>query len=159
MASPFGQFVLTNLEGAGGFVFRFFPTGIETSERANWQPQDVTVGARPLFYGNREPRQIRPGDLWLDNTETGDSITPDIEALYRMLEETPEQGRPPVLLASWGDRQERCVLESLTVEEQFFLEDGTPIRARVSLSLLQIQDDATPPPRRVREGTDSSFTF
>lgn len=148
-----------NLNGPGGFVFRFFPTGIETTGRANWQAQDVTIGTKPLLYGNREPKQIRVSDLWLDSTATGDSLTPDIEALYRLLEET-ERGMPPALLATWGDRQERCVLEELGVEEQFFRPDGAPIRARVSLTLLQLQeDDAPPPARRVRENEESSFTF
>lgn len=159
MSVQFGRFVLTNLEGAGGFVFRRFPSGIETSGRVNWQPQETTVGVKPLFYANSEPRQIRPGDLWLDNTDTNDSITPDIEALYRLTEELADKGRPPVLLAMWGDRSERCVLQDLTVTEQLCLPDGTPIRARVSLTLIQFQEETPIIKPRVRENEESSFTF
>ena len=160
MSTPFdNNFRLVNLEGADGFTFKHFPSGIESSARANWQAQDVTVGTKPLYYGSREPRQIRLDDLWLDNTDTGDSVTPDIETLFRLMEEVEGKGRPPALLAMWGDRQERCVLTDLTVFEQFFLFEGTPIRARVSLTLLQFQEDTQPPVRRVRENEESSFTF
>jgi hypothetical protein len=141
MSTPFDTFALTNLEGAGGFTFIHFPSGIETSARANWQPQEVTIGTKPLFYANREPRQIRVDDLLLDNTMTGDSVTPDIQALFRLMEELENKGRPPALLARWGDREERCVLTELNVSEQFFLLDGTPIRARISITLLQFQDE------------------
>lgn len=141
MSTPFDTFGLTNLEGPGGFVFIRFPTGIETSARANWQAQEVTIGTKPLFYASREPRQIRVDDLLLDNTATGDSVTPDIEALLRLMEELENLGRPPALSARWGDREERCVLTDLTVSEQFFAFDGTPIRARISITLLQFQDE------------------
>jgi hypothetical protein len=159
MASPFDSLVLINLEGPGDVSFRRFPPGIETNVRANWQPQEVTVGTKPLYFANRDPRQIRFDELLLDS-DTGESITPDINALLLLAEEVEGLGRPPALLAQWGDRQERCVLNDMTILEQFFLGDGTPIRARVSLTLLQFQDDAPPTaPRRVRENEESSFTF
>lgn len=160
MSSPFDVLVIFNLEGAGDFSFRRFPAGIETSVRVNWQAQDVTIGTKPLFFANREPKQLRFADLLLDSTEEGESITPDIDALTLLTQEVDGLGRPPVLLAQWGDRQERCVLTDLDVFEQFFLGDGTPIRARVSLTLLQFQNDAPPATsRRVRENEESSFTF
>jgi hypothetical protein len=159
MSAQFDNFVLVNLEGAGGFVFRRFPSGVETGGRVNWQPQETTVGVKPLFYANREPKLIRFEELWLDNTDTNDSITPDIEALFRLTEETADKGRPPVLLATWGDRQERCVLQDLTVNEQMFLPAGTPIRARVSIMLIQFQEETPVIKPRVRENAESSFTF
>lgn len=148
MSTPFDSFGLTNLEGPGGFIFIRFPTAIGTSARANWQVQEVTVGTKPLYFANREPKQIRVDDLLLDNTATGDSVTPDIEALFRLLEELEGKGRPPALLARWGDREERCVLADLNVSEEFFNFDGTPIRARISVTLLQFQEDDAPIVRR-----------
>ena len=159
MSTPFNTFGLTNLEGPGGFLFTRFPTVIGTNARANWQVQEVTIGTKPLFYANREPRQIRVDDLLLDNTATGDSVTPDIDALFRLMEELEDKGRPPALLARWGDREERCVLTELTVSEEFFNLDGTPIRARIGITLLQFQEDAPVVKRRVRENEESSFTF
>src|SRR5205085_1654709 len=156
MSTPVGNFMLTNLEGAGHFIFQRFPSAIETTGRVNWQPQDITIGIKPVFYANREPRQTRIDDLWLDNTEStnlSQSITDQIEALYALMGEA-EKGRPPVLLATWGDRQERCVLQDLTINEQMFDADGTPIRARASITLIQFQDEPATRPRRVGTPAD-----
>ncbi|MBA3242349.1 MAG: hypothetical protein H0T60_14055 [Acidobacteria bacterium] len=157
MSAQVNSLVLVNLEGSESFIFRFFPSSIEVGARANWRAQDVTIGVKPLAYANREPRQIRFDGLWLDNTHTGDSITPEIEQLTKMMEETV-RGTPPPLLALWGDRQERCVLEELTVVEEFFNADGTPIRASLQMSLLQLQEES-PAPAPVRRNEKSHITF
>lgn len=129
---------LINLEGGETFVFQYFPASVSTTDRANWQAQETTIGVKPLFYANREPRETDFPELWLDNTETNESLTPDLKSLKSLLEETGN-GTPPALLAAWGDRQERCVLQELVVEETFFNLEGHPIRARIRLRLLQLQ--------------------
>ncbi|GEM_PF-3195947 len=134
-----GKFILINLCGGGVFQFQWFPTGpIEVSRRANWSEQDTTTGTRPLFYFNRDPRRLEIREVWLDKTDTNQSIKPEIEAILALQNETCE-GTPPPLLAVWGDRQERCVLEEARIEETFHAPEGHPIRARVSLSLKEVQ--------------------
>lgn len=138
-----GQFQLVNLEGAGSFIFKFFPKGNRSDDRANWEPQDTTIGTKPLFYANREPRRLSFDELLLDVSDSAfDSITEDIKALRALMTDNPDTGAPPALLAIWGDRQEPVVLEQLTVEEQFpFGQDGSPMRAKVSLQLLETQQE------------------
>lgn len=133
--------ILINLENQGAFTFRFFPQTVATTDRANWSAQETTIGVKPLFYGNREPRRIDFPELWFDNTDTNESLTPTIKELRMLFEET-EKGTPPALLAGWGDRNERCVLEELSIEEQFFNTNGEPLRARIRMSLIQLQPDA-----------------
>lgn len=145
-------FGLLVLERAEDFVFSYFPTTIETSARANWQAQDTTISMKPLFYANREPRRIRIDNLLLDSSQEEDgTIETEIRGLYRLLDEVQGQGKPPLLLAQWGERTERCVLEDVTVVETLFRPDGVPIRASVSLTLLQFQDDDAPPSVSRRE--------
>jgi len=135
---------LINLEGGDSFVFQFFPTDIDTTRRANWEPQDTTIGTKPIFYGNRDPKRISVPQLWLDGSDTNESVTPDILALFALQNEVAPRGRPPALLAAWGDRQERCVLEEVVIGEKFFAEvGGHPIRATVSLQLLELQQGLT----------------
>lgn len=136
-----GQFVLVNLEGAGTFVFVFFPREFQRSRRATWDPQDVTIGTKPLFYGNRDPKRITVNEVWLDKTSLNESIGPDIQALFALQDEDPKSGRPPALLAIWGDQQERCVLEEITITEKWFSSDGEPQRASVMLQLLELQEE------------------
>ena len=131
---------LINLENQGAFVFQFFPANLRTQDRANWQPQETTVGVKPLLYGNREPRRIEVPELYLDNTDTNESLTEQIKELRGLMEET-DKGTPPALLAVWGDRNERCVLEELSIEEQFFNADGEPTRVRINLGLIQLQPE------------------
>lgn len=134
-----GKFVIVSLCGPGVFVFDFFPVApIEVNRRANWPEQETTTGTRPLFYSNRDPRRLEVGEVWLDKTDTNESITPQIEALLALQDEVCE-GTPPPLLALWGDRRERVVLEDARIEEMFHRPDGSPIRARVSLSLKEVQ--------------------
>lgn len=139
---PQAGMALINLDGGGNFVFQFFPATVSTTDRANWEPQDTTIGVKPLFYANREPRSIEFPELYLDTTTTNASLTPQIKALQSLFEETAN-GTPPKLLAAWGDRHERCVLQELTVEEIFFHREGHPIRARIRMTLQQVQGDSS----------------
>ena len=140
--SQVGSLVLVNLEGRESFIFRFFPSSIETETQVNWNPQNVTHGTKPLFYSNTEPTRLTFDELWLDNTMTRDSLTPEIAQLLALARPVEGRGTPPVLLVQWGDRRERVVLERVTIQEQFFTPEGNPIRARASLTLIEIQDDS-----------------
>jgi hypothetical protein len=138
MSKQTGRFVLVNLFNHGTFEFQFFPQRIETSRRANWQAQEVTTGTKPLFYFNRDPRRLVLNELWLDKSDKNISIKPEIDLLFALQDETRAGGTPPSLLALWGDRQELVVLEELSVEEQFFAQQGFPIRARVNMTLIEV---------------------
>lgn len=136
-----GKFVLINLCAGGTYTFQYFPTApIELSRRANWQEQDTTIGTKPLFYFNRDPRRLEVPEVWLDTTDTNESLTAQIEALLALQDESCE-GTPPPLLAIWGDRQERVILEEVRFGERFHAPGGHPIRVQVSLSLKEIQED------------------
>jgi hypothetical protein len=138
--SGIGKFVLVNLDGGGTFVFDFFPTApISGSRRANWPEQETTIGTRPLFYMNRDPRKPEVMEVWADKTDTNESLTPEIEALYALQDEIAGLGAPPRLLAMWGDRQEVCVLEELRHEEHMHSPSGNPIRVKFSLTLKEVQ--------------------
>jgi hypothetical protein len=141
MAAKRWAFVLINLEGAGSFFFDYFPKEIQTTGRATWEPQDITIGVKPLFYANRDPKRITVPEVMLDRTETGESIKPDIDALEELQKEVLTLGRPPALLAIWGDEQYRCVLEEVTINRRWFSDEGNPQRASVSLQLLELQEE------------------
>jgi hypothetical protein len=133
--------VLINLEGGGSFFFDYFPREIQTTDRANWEPQDTTIGTKPLFYGNSDPRRISIPELLLDRSKSSESIKQDIVVLLALKQEIPKLGRPPALLAIWGDEEHRCVLEEVTITRNWFSAEGNPERAKVSLQLLQLQEE------------------
>ncbi|HEV7842277.1 MAG TPA: hypothetical protein VGO69_01200 [Pyrinomonadaceae bacterium] len=159
MSLQLGQFVLVALEEPGVFIFSFhfdhFPRSIKQVARANWEAQDVTIGVKPLAYGNREPLRIVVDELWLDKTDTNESLRADIDKLRSFQVERQLTGRPPALLVLWGDNQERVVLEEITIDETFFTPAGEPIRARVSLQFLELQEDGEAVNVTIREDIDS----
>lgn len=147
-----GECLLVNLSkrvgGPGPSYIRFqiFPTEIASEDGANWEQQDTMGGVKPLMYANRNPQQITIDELWLDRTETNESVTPDIEDLRSLMREAIYGARthPPLLLFACGDWKQKCVLQSLSVKRQFFSKDGIPLRAQVSLTLLEVQEVERP---------------
>ena len=146
--------VLIDLNSQASFEFQFFPDNVKTVDRANWTAQETTIGAKPLFYANREPRTLTFSELYFDNTDTNESLTQTLEDLRAFtMDEVLDMGAPPALLATWGDQSLRCVLHDLTIEQIFFTDEGNPIRARLSIELLELQPEG--------EGTgvrDSQYT-
>ena len=132
------MFLLVNLAGGASVLFKYFPAHIQTVDKANWEAQDITIGAKPLFYGNREPRRVMIEELMLDSTDDQQSVKPDLDALYALQIET-RNGTPPALLAIWGDQRKRCVLSEVNVNQTWFDADGSPQRAKVSLTLVELQ--------------------
>ncbi|HQZ81600.1 MAG TPA: hypothetical protein PLR83_00140 [Pyrinomonadaceae bacterium] len=134
-------FQLIDLTSNISFTFQFFPEAIRHSERMNWSPQDTTIGVRPLFYQNTEPRQMSVNDLILDTTDDDRSLVPDLDDLRALKAENETIGSPTPLLAVWGSQKLRCVLQSLDIEEVYFNRDGDPTRCRIMIELLELQDD------------------
>lgn len=134
-------FQLIDLSSNISFTFQFFPETMRHSERVNWSPQDTTIGVKPLFYQNTEPRQLSVNELILDSTEDDRSLVPDLDDLRALKAEVETIGMPPPLLAVWGSQKLRCVLQQVEIEEVYFNRDGDPTRARISLDLLELQED------------------
>ncbi len=101
-----------------------------------------------LIYANREPRRIQIDDLYLDKSDEMESIEDVLKQLNQLMrgwDETKQdillhRHPPPRLLAMWGTRQEIVVLESLEIEETLFSNQGECVRARLSVTLLQVED-------------------
>lgn len=154
--TAYGAFSLLNLETNESFIFTYFPERITQNRRVGWEPQDTFPGVKPLAYGNREPQRIQV-QCWLDRSDAPDSISPDIDGLFALQVEG-QKGQPPALLAVWGDRLERVVLEEVDVETELFTNDGSPCRARVRLGLLGYQEEITHTSVQEVEDDDTSIS-
>ena len=148
-----GSFQLIDLSSNIAFTFQFFPEKIRANVRANWEPQNTTVGVKPLFYGNTEPQKISVEELYLDNTDTNRSLKDDILDLGSLIKEVDDLGSPPPLLAIWGDSKFRCVLTDVTIEGIMYNDEGNCIRARISIELTQLQRDGESTTVNVDPGT------
>jgi|CXWL01.1.fsa_nt_gi hypothetical protein len=137
-----GVFQLIDLESDYAFEFQYFPETVSTSSRANWNEQDTTMGVRPLFYANADPKRVSVRDAILDSTETNTSLQPDFELLSYFHSELEQGGVPTAILAVWGDQQLRCVMTELNIEQIMFSQEGNCQRAKVSFELIELQPDS-----------------
>ncbi|OLE54593.1 MAG: hypothetical protein AUG51_07355 [Acidobacteria bacterium 13_1_20CM_3_53_8] len=129
---------LINTETGDAWVFQFFPSQLSSDDQANWTPQDVSVGTKPLIYSNRDPQRIEIPEVLLDSTDTGKSLTEEIEQLRSLMRETINH-TPPLLYLICGDWQQRVVMERLRVERKLFNSDGQPIRAYLNMSFIEFR--------------------
>lgn len=134
-------FQILDIESDFAFEFQYFPEQLTTRGRANWEPQDTTIGTKPLWYANTDPMVISIQDAYFDYTHGNVSAEPDIELMRGLMSEY-EDRVPPALLAIWGNRRIRCVLTDLTINEMMFKEDtGEPTRLQFSMELMELQDE------------------
>lgn len=134
-------FQLLDIESEFAFEFQFFPEEITHRNRANWEPQNTTIGTKPLFYANSEPEVISITEAYVDYTHERVSIESDFELLKLMMTELEEGGPPPALLAIYGDTQLRCVLTDLSGRKTMFTEEGEPTRLCFDIELMELQPD------------------
>lgn len=66
-----------------------------------------------------------------------------------------ENNRPPIYLFTWGEYQYlRCFVESFQYQLTLFLPEGTPVRAKVNLTLKEVDQTTAPAGARVPERPD-----
>ena len=135
------KFQILDLGSEFALEFQYFPEQITTSGRANWEPQETTIGTKPLFYSNTDPLRITIDEAFIDYTDSNTSAAPDVDLLRLMHTEVEEGGSPPALLAIWGERRIRCVMTDLSVDESMFTNDGNPTRLRFSVELMELQPE------------------
>lgn len=141
------------------FVFQFNPTEFSEARTVNWEPKKATLKNIPFVEytgGNNGKISL---ELLLDAYEqpqvNHQTIT-DVRFFTKKLEQylkptvkstnnQEKRKRPPYLLFQWGqDYQFKAVLTSLSVTFNLFLQDGTPVRARARIELLQVADEQQP---------------
>jgi hypothetical protein len=67
-----------------------------------------------------------------------------------------ENNRPPIYLFVWGNQLYlRCFVESCQYQFTLFLPDGTPVRAKVNLTLKEVDESVSPADPRTPTATVS----
>src|SRR5436309_843824 len=101
MSTAVATFELVNLDdptGAGDFIFYRFPRSIETQDRANYEQLDVAGFLKPLSFANTEPQVIEIPEAWLDQSDVGESVLPDVERLRALMRRAEGEDAPPALM-------------------------------------------------------------
>ncbi len=94
----------------------------------------------PVQYVRGKIRTLKM-DLFFDTYE--DKQNKDVRAktsrITSLLNKNATTQAPPVLLFSWGSLQFTCILETVSQKFIMFLQDGTPVRARLSVNFKEYE--------------------
>lgn len=153
---------LYSLDGSDyNFKFMYNPTSLSISHKANVKENDGArtkkKGIPKVSFGSPKAMTISIKDIIFDTYE--DSSDRDVGNKLQKLTQTikfiQDKERPPVYLFRWNTiNYLYCYVESLDYQLTLFLPNGTPVRAKASINLKEVdpyKNLANPPPQSDRE--------
>lgn len=156
---------LTNLDKPNSrpIVFMFNPTEYSMSKSNSWEPVKIMGSNVPRLEFTSGGSTELSLELLFDTYERGTDVrttyTNKIFELTKIDQSTVDKatgiGRPPRCMFSWGKVFNfAAVITSFSIQFTLFKSDGTPVRARVSLSLQECEDsDSKPGQNPTTQGT------
>lgn len=140
---------ITNLVTNKTITFMFNPTEYSFSKQVNWSTaRERGANVPKLEFEGGQPAQLTLR-LFFDTGETGDDVREKYtNALWELAmvsrqktDPATNKGRPPECSFQWGKVWSfKAVVTNLTQNFTMFLEDGTPTRATMDLTLKQVED-------------------
>jgi hypothetical protein len=134
------QVKLSVLEGDDLATLYFNPKEITIDKVAPWQRHRSSREDSPsLEFTAAEPKTLQFELMFDMFEERGNVHTEVIHSLEQLARVDKSLKRPPLLLFEWGRNVPvfKGVIENLNVKYTMFLEDGTPTRATVNLTMKQ----------------------
>ncbi|WP_434686382.1 hypothetical protein [Pseudanabaena minima] len=131
--------------GAVAINFQFNPESLSFSRTVNWKVEDgayTAAGFPKVSYSNRGAETLKLSNLWFDTYEypTKTSVLDLISPIIKSTEIAGSLKRPPVYIFAWGEQYLKCVVTNISYDLTMFLADGTPVRAKVSIDLQEVDD-------------------
>ena len=122
------------------FKVCFNPSEYTVSKRASYAEAAIPGLDSPIIQFNRGEARTLSIELLLDTytyDDGGDVRTAYLQKLQSFLLVDPELHAPPPCKVVWGSLEFVGLLENLTKRYVMFQDDGTPVRARVSISFKE----------------------
>ena len=130
------------------FSFMYNPTEISMSRKAtvaeNEGARSDNEGIPKVSFAHPNAAIISIQNIIFDAYERSDrrDIGKDIQKLTQSVKFVKGEARPPIYIFRWGKiNYLRCYVESLNYKLTLFLPDGTPVRAKASINLKEIDPD------------------
>lgn len=152
---------LRNLDTNANVECMFNPTDYTFSKSITWaQSSDRGANVPLLEFTGGEPATLSL-KLFFDTNNTGEDVrTTYTNKLWDLAMVNPQKidpktnkGRPPNCMFQWGSAWSfQCVVTSINTNFTMFLENGTPTRATVDLSLKQATDPGRFPAQNPTSG-------
>jgi hypothetical protein len=134
------QKITISPEGQDSFQVLFNPTQYSV-DKGNTITQAAIPGleAPILQYVHGNVRTLTM-DLFFDTYEEGTDVTDKTDQIYDLLYLDPSTHAPPICELTWGTFYFRGVLDHVSGKFTLFLEDGTPVRATLSVVFNEFID-------------------
>lgn len=131
--------------------FRFNPTDYTITQTTRYKGQGLDANKNyNLEYDSEvEPRKLTMSSIWFDTTETGEDVRKQTDKLFAYVEVGSGGGdftrlktisqKPPYTAFEWGNFRFLAVVESVSLEFIHFKPDGTPLRAKATVSFKEFK--------------------
>jgi len=123
------------------FDVMFNPEEYTLNKDNNFASQGVPGLSSPLLqfvHGNVRTLDM---ELFFDTSDARTDVRDETQKIVNLLKIDADLHAPPVLLFSWASLQLRCVLVRANQKFVKFLEDGRPVRARVTATFNEFIDE------------------
>jgi hypothetical protein len=130
-------------------VCHFNPNTFKLGRAVRWETRTNIGGdVSELSFSGGEAHRIGPIELLFDTTDTGMDVRVTYAALLKLAEVDPRnknsqtgQGEPPLCQFQWGKFLSfTAVITEITQTFTMFKADGTPVRAKVQVTFLQVPE-------------------
>jgi hypothetical protein len=114
--------------------------GYTLNQDNNFASQNVPGLSGPILqfvHGNMRTLEM---ELFFDTTDERRDVRDETQNITRLLKIDSELHAPPVLRFAWGTFEFRCVLARASQQFVKFLDDGRPVRAKLSVSFNEFID-------------------
>lgn len=147
---------LYSLDGDNySFTFMYNPTSISINRKVEVPENNGTTtqeqGIPKVSFAHPKATTISIKDIIFDTYEASENrnVGERVEKLTQTVKFIKDKKRPPVYIFTWGKiNYLRCYVESVDYQLTLFLPDGTPVRAKASIRLKEVDpyQNLTNPP-------------
>jgi nucleoid-associated protein YgaU len=166
--SPSGlvKAVIMNVDAGYGVECLFNPKEYTYSKQNSWEQKPVTGANVPqVTFSGGQPATLQM-DLFFDTyAQSINGQAQDVREAYtdkiwqlmmvddKLKDQKNKKGRPPTVRFQWGSSWSfNAVITSIQQKFTLFLSDGTPVRATLTVSFQQVQDDSQLPSQNPTSG-------
>lgn len=134
------QVISITPKGQSAFSALFNPTEY-TLAKANQIAEAAVPGleAPILQYVHGNTRTLDM-DLYFDTYEERTDVRSATDKVYHLLWIDPATHAPPICDIAWGKFTFHCVVDHVSGKFTLFLDDGTPVRATLSVTFKEFKD-------------------
>ena len=151
---PLEKATITNVDKNETFNVLFNPTEYTLKKRTPWAEQRVLGLDAPAASFTTGQRMELSMELFFDTFEQKEDVRTHTQKIETLLMVDPDKHRPPLCLFTWGEFQFKGVLEKLDQRYIMFLENGTPVRAKLNVTFKEYTTTFEQLQRQPRQSAD-----